>query len=183
VGGQGAIVAAISVGEIPETENHRLMIESTRFLNNELVIDALTNTQECLQEPQSCLGIAPSTRSAQKAVKTWLLMHFQDIAKNDFIEYNARPYAEFSLKALQNLADFARDDEVKLGARILLEYSAAKFAVDSNQGRRFVPFRRRLGDSFPIDPFDQQSNTNQVSSRLHSRRGPIRPHHRKDRAL
>jgi hypothetical protein len=34
---------------------------------------------------------------------------------------------------------------VRNGAQLLLEYSAAKFALGSNQGRRLVPFRRRLG--------------------------------------
>jgi hypothetical protein len=120
-------------GEIPESENHRLMIESTRFLNNQLIIEALGGP-----------GQASAISSAQDGAKSWLLNKFQSIAKNDFIEYNARPYQSLSLTALRNLADFATDDNVKLGARMLLEYSAAKFAVGSNQGRRLVPFRRRL---------------------------------------
>jgi hypothetical protein len=118
--------------QIPETENHRLMIESTRFLNNQLIIQALGPAN------------APGISSDQNDVKSWLLSKFQSVAQNDFIEYNARPYQQYSLTALRNLADFATDSDVRNGAQMLLEYSAAKFALGSNQGRRLVPFRRRL---------------------------------------
>jgi hypothetical protein len=125
-------VAGILAGRIPETENHRLMIESTRFLNNQLIIQALG------------AGNAPAIGSDQSDVKDWLLNKFHDVAENDFVEYNARPYQGYSLAALRNLADFSTDLDVRNGAQMLLEYSAAKFAVGSNQGRRLVPFRRRL---------------------------------------
>jgi hypothetical protein len=124
--------AAILSGQISETENHRLMIESTRYLNNQLIIQELG--------PDG----APSISSGQASLKTWLLNEFQTIAKNDFIEYNARPYQEYSLTALRNLSDFSTDADVRTGAQMLLEYSAAKYALGSNQGRRLVPFRRRL---------------------------------------
>jgi hypothetical protein len=121
-------VTAVLAGQYPETENHRLMIESTRFLNNQLIIQTLG--------PDN----SSNTINAQKDVKTWLLKKFKYVAQHDFIEYNARPYQDYSLTALQNLGDFATDPDVKNGARMLLEYSAAKFAVGSNQGRASFRF-------------------------------------------
>jgi hypothetical protein len=88
---------AVVAGQYPETENHRLMIESTRFLNNQLIIQALG--------PDN----SPNITRAQRDVKSWLLNKFKSVAQNDFIEYNARPYQDYSQSALQNLADFATD--------------------------------------------------------------------------
>ena len=143
-------VAAALLGQIPETENHRLMIESTRFLKNELLIAALH-------------GDAPNLRSGQAAVKAWLLDRFHTIATTEFIEYNARPYASFSIEALRNLADFAADPDVSTGAEMLLEYSAAKFAVGSSQGRRLPPFRRHFGvlDCLDGNPCPDETDPNQ----------------------
>jgi hypothetical protein len=124
----------VLVGDIPETENHLLMIESTRFLNNQVNIETLDSSQE-----QSFYLVG-----GQNDVKSWLLREFQDIAKNDFREYNSRPYQQYTIPALRNLADFSHDDDVRTAAQMLLEYSAAKFGLGSNQGRRLVPFRRRL---------------------------------------
>jgi hypothetical protein len=128
----GALGTAALFAQVPETENHRLMIESTRFLNNQIIMQDLG--------PGNASGIS----NDQGDVKNWLLKKFQSIAKNDFVEYNARPYQVYSLSALRNLADFSTDADVRNGAQMLLEYSAAKFALGSNQGRRLVPFRRRL---------------------------------------
>jgi hypothetical protein len=130
-------IAAILAGQIPETENHRLMIESTRFLNNQLTIQILQS--------------APNISGGQQDVKAWLLNKFQEIAKNDFNEYNARPYHGLALSALRNLADFSTDSDVRNGAQMLIEFSAAKFALGSNQGRRLVPFRRHSLDVDCID--------------------------------
>jgi hypothetical protein len=123
------------LAQLPETENHRLMIESSRFLKNQLVI----------QDLQARQGDASNLIGEQDDVKSWLPQDFQRIAKGDFTEYNARPYYRFAHEALRNLADFATDADVRTGAQMLIEYSAAKFAVGSNQGRRLAPFRRHFG--------------------------------------
>lgn len=70
------------------------------------------------------------------------------------IEYNSRPYNRLSTFAIQNLADFATDDTVRLGARLVLDYETAKFSVGSQQGRRFVPFRRKREDMAKRIDFD-----------------------------
>jgi hypothetical protein len=125
-------LAGIAYTQIPETENHRLMLESSRFLNNQFIINSLG--------PDN----ASNTISDQAAVKQFLLGKFQDLLKQDFIEYNAIPYQRYSLTSLLNLADFSEDADVRVAAKMVLEYSATKFAVASNQGRRLVPFRRLM---------------------------------------
>jgi len=127
---------------VPETENHRLMIESSRYLTNIQLVIALKG-----------LGYEDtSLLEAQNAdVERWLIARLAQIALRDFDEYNARPYTRYSLMAAMNLADFAPDPVRKL-AQIVLDRSAAKFAAGSNHGRRNPPFRRRTEyDSKPLN--------------------------------
>lgn len=132
---------------IPESENHRLMIESTRYLNNQLTRADLEGDSDRLE----------SLNDAQSDVHDWLLERMQDILANDFIEFNARPYQRDSLDALMNLYDFAEDAEISTAAQMVLEYAFAKFAVGSNQGRRLVPFRRHMSDvEDPIEKIDPE---------------------------
>ena len=121
---------------IPETENHRLNIETSKFL---------TNADSIARLKLENYGTG-DLEDEQKEVRDWLMRRLQDIAQNDFQEYNARPYTRYSLNAILNLCDFAGgagDPDLALAARIVLDLSAAKFAATSNRGRRIVPFRRR----------------------------------------
>jgi hypothetical protein len=125
---------------IPETENHRLMIESSRFLTNKAIIRDL----------QRMGGHDNLDRiiAYQQEIREFLLQDLQRITIHDFDEYNARPYTRLSLGAIQNLFDFtvdgAPDDDpqLQIAARIVLDLSAAKFAAGSNRGRRIAPYRR-----------------------------------------
>ena len=136
----GAALAFVGGGaaaflRIPETENHLLMIETSRYLNNQEIIRELGpggNNVDVFQDDQ-------------EEVKEWLLERLQGILKNDFQEYNARPYQRYSVTAILNLHDFADDNELRTAAQIVLEAAMAKFAVASSQGRRIVPFRRLVG--------------------------------------
>jgi hypothetical protein len=117
---------------IPETENHILNSQTSRYLTNQL------------------LGINNETNG----FNAWILRRLKVLLENDFTEYNARPYQQYSMMALQNLYDFAGDRRVKLAAQIVLDYESAKFAVSSSLLRRAVPFRRRedhLGDTNLMD--------------------------------
>ena len=135
IGALGAIIgAAVLFLRFPETENHRFMIKSSRYLNNQIIISDLDKSG----------GDASRFRGYQQQLKDLFLAQFQDILKNDFEEYNSRPYTEYSLNAVLNLAQFAQDEDVRLAARMSLDYVAAKFAAGSNQGRRLVSFRRRM---------------------------------------
>jgi hypothetical protein len=132
---------------VPETENHRLMIESSKYLVNADIIARLD---------QEGYDRVDEVREDQAKVRDWLLRRLQDIAAHDFREYNARPYTRYSLNAILNLYDFAAehgDPQLKTAAQIVLDLSAAKFAATSNRGRRVPPFRRRsehdgYGDDF-----------------------------------
>ena len=120
---------------IPETENHRLNIESSKFL---------TNADSIARLKLENYGTG-KLEDEQKEVRDWLMRRLQDIAQNDFQEYNARPYTRYSLNAILNLCDFAKGagaPDLALAAQIVLDLSAAKFAATSNRGRRIVPFRR-----------------------------------------
>jgi hypothetical protein len=126
--------AAITFGDIPESENHRLMIESSRYLNNQIIgreIDPQDSNAQYISDDQA-------------KVREWLLKKLQLIAKDDFVEYNARPYQRYSIAAIRNLADFSRDDAIVKAARNILDLTTAKMAMGSNQGRRLVPYRRLM---------------------------------------
>jgi hypothetical protein len=121
---------------VPESENHRLMIETSRYLTNAAIIAHLENRDYDHVE---------EIREDQDGVRDWLLQRLQDIAANDFQEYNSRPYTRYSLNAVLNLRDFAfvqGDARLSTAANIVLDLSAAKFAATSNRGRRVVSFRR-----------------------------------------
>jgi hypothetical protein len=121
---------------VPESENHRLMIETSKFLINAAMIAHL--------EAENYDRV-DDVRADQADVRDWLIERLQDIAKNDFQEYNARPYSRYSLNSVLNLHDFAAvhgDADLARAALIVLDLAEAKFAATSNRGRRVVPFRR-----------------------------------------
>lgn len=128
--------ADVFLPRIPETENHRLMIETSRYLTNADMIARL--------EAEGYDHV-DELRFEQFGVRVWLYMRLQDIAAHDFQEYNSRPYTRYSLNAVLNLHDFAAvtgDTKLATAAHIVLDLSEAKFAATSNRGRRIVPFRR-----------------------------------------
>src|SRR5215217_508811 len=106
--------------DIPETENHLLMTESSRYLVNQLLHDRSPG----------------DSRFNNSELSRWLLGYMQTIAKHDFLEFNSRPYARLSLHSLYNLHEFARHKEIRTAAEILLDYTMVKFALSSSRGRR-----------------------------------------------
>jgi hypothetical protein len=131
--GSIAVASAVVDPKIPETENHRLMIESSRYLKNQIIIDEQPNHPN--------IG---SLKDEQNEVKEWLMAYMSAIMRKDFSEYNARPYQRYSQIALLNLADFAEDAKIRAAARMVLEYTMAKFALGSRDGIRVLPYRRRI---------------------------------------
>jgi hypothetical protein len=118
---------------VPESENHRLMIESSRYLTNNEIINYLKAID---------YSNVDDLEDEQDEVRSWLLTRLNSIAMNDFVEYNSRPYTRYSLSALTNLFDFAPDDSVRTASWIVLDLSQAKFVAGSNRARRAPPFRR-----------------------------------------
>jgi hypothetical protein len=120
-------VDACGLITLPESENHRLLIETAHYLSNQKLHDLTGN---------------PIYDNVANGERDYLLNQLQSFAKYDFLEYNARPYQRYSMNALFDLYDFARDPQVRTGAQIVLDYTTTKFAVSSNQLRRAGPFRR-----------------------------------------
>jgi hypothetical protein len=115
-----------------ETENHVLMIETTRYLTNQLLYLEGWNRGEHLREYDN----------QDNGLADWLLRLFKTYLQHDFWEFNSRPYQRYTIATLQNIYDFAWDESVKLAARMVMDYISAKTAVSSNGLRRAVPFRR-----------------------------------------
>lgn len=119
---------ALNLSDIPETENHVLMIGTTRYLTNQLLYQRNQN---------------PSYDNRRNGCKDQILGRLRNFLRDDFAEYNAKNYQEETRHALLNLCSFAYDEEVRLGARMVLDYVSAHIATSSSDLRRLVPFRRR----------------------------------------
>lgn len=142
----GAAVVILFVDSIPETENHLLMINTSKYLKNQVIIGDVPTSDGTSRY-----------RKDQAAVKDWLLVKMQSILKGDLVEYNSRPYNRYTTMAIQNIVDFADDDDLRTGAQIVLDYLNAKFVVGSLQGRRFLPFRRKreaMAEYIDVDAHD-----------------------------
>lgn len=134
--GAGHLKSKWLMGVIPETENHILMTESARYLKNQLVLkygrDYSTHRLPATHYDNRLNGF-----------NDWFVNHLSQFLRDDFDEYNSRPYQAYSVRAIQNLYEFADDPRVKTSAQIVLDYLAVRFALQSLDLRRSVPFRRR----------------------------------------
>ncbi|GEM_PF-7092464 len=151
------IFGSVLWASIDETENHLLMQNTSRYLKNKLMMAELARAgnREAFDK----------ISDLNDDVREWLLKRMQRIAKEDFLEYNAKPYARLSHFALLNLIDYAcdvrwnydlaglqrgadapcddKDKAIVTAAAAVFDLSAAKAAVGSLEGRRLIPFRRR----------------------------------------
>jgi hypothetical protein len=122
--------------KIPETENHILNIETSRYLTNQLLF-SLTSDK-----------VYDNSTNGMDALMLDMLRNFLRV---DFREYNSRPYQGYVAAALQNLFSFtthtgdAPDSTlaVRTAAQMVLDYISAKITVSSNSARRAVPYRRK----------------------------------------
>ncbi|HEY2972452.1 MAG TPA: hypothetical protein VGJ48_08065 [Pyrinomonadaceae bacterium] len=138
---------------IGETENHILMIETARFLTNQLLL--LPNP---VAVPSVTPPYDPAFDNSVNGMRQWMLNHLQKYLQNDFWEFNSRIYSRFVALALQNLYEFSADPDVKKAAKIVLDYLSAKFAVTSNGSRRAGPFRRHNDNRDKSPLFDEFSD-------------------------
>jgi hypothetical protein len=136
------LIAGAIAGGIEETENHLFMQNSAKYLKNEMLME------EC-----DALGDSDCTEDYQDyndELRGWFVKRVHGVARNDFAEFNAKPYGRLSFIALLNARDFAcsahgcAPEEVRLGTGIdaIFDLTATKMALGSNQGRRMAPFRR-----------------------------------------
>ena len=120
--------------DIGETENHILMMLTTRYLTNQLLYQRshdvkYDNRRNGFDGAPTCFDL--------------VLTLLQHMLGGDFSEYNAKNYQEETRWALLNLCSYAYDKEVRLAARMVLDYVSAHVAVSSIDLKRMVPFRRR----------------------------------------
>lgn len=127
---------------IGESENHELMIHTARYLTNQLLFQrdgdpAHDNRRNGIDIDAGLQHVAiPSCMEL-------VLYLLRNILLDDFSEYNAKSYQEETRYALLDLCSYAYDHEVRLAARLALDYISAHYAVSSNDLRRMVPFRRK----------------------------------------
>ena len=139
-----AVIVTVLLINISETENHLLGINTSKYLNNQLIIEELGDN----------LGQTAPYIHDQIEIKKWLLKRMQGFLQQDFIEYNAHPYQRHAIESIRNILDYAGDpgrptivdDDLRNAAQLVLDYTAAKFALGSTQGRRMVPYRRHRSD-------------------------------------
>jgi hypothetical protein len=128
-----------------ETENHLWQIESSRYLTNQLLFNASTAEGDIYAGYHTARydNAANGMNDGGVTMKTVILTMLQHVLQNDFREYNSNPYQTYTVPSILNLADDATDADVATGARAVLDYLSAKFAVSDNLLRRSVPYRRR----------------------------------------
>lgn len=125
----------ISVGgciTVTDTENHILQIEISRYLTNQLLFAEAKK----LGQPTDAYD------NSKNGFNEWMLNHLNVFLKNDFSEFNSRPYEGYAWMSINNLYDYAENPQVKLTAQMTLDYLSAKFAIGSNGMRRMQPYRR-----------------------------------------
>ena len=128
-----------------ETENHILMILTARYLTNQLLYQR--NPQEQYDNRRNgTIHVGDQPFKIGLNLTELLLARLKDILIDDFSEYNAKSYQHETRTALLNLCSFAYNHEVRLAARMVLDYISARIATSSNDLRRLVPFRRKSVD-------------------------------------
>ena len=124
---------------IPETENHVLMINTWAYLANQWVRDNPRNdsylTNFNASNPAAFINTGTNLEQALLSIVSRFL-------KNGAFEENAHPYQGYTLRALMQLAGFAESPALKTGAQNALDYLSALVALQSFQGKRYVPMRR-----------------------------------------
>ncbi len=125
-----------------ETENHVFMIESTRYLMNQLIMENKRGLPEITQLRDSLTQIGVELDNKKGPVRSLLLKQMYQILTRGFFEFNAKVYQRFTLHALNNLYSFARDEAISTGAQNVMDYAAIKFALQSHKAIRMGPYRR-----------------------------------------
>jgi hypothetical protein len=118
--------------EVDDTENHVMMTETARYLTNQI-----------LRNRGSPYSTDARYDNVLNGNKVWMLEHLASFMRSSFYEYNSKPYQGATIVALNLLHTFAHDEEVVLAAEMLLDMITAWMSVQSDQLRRFVPFRRQ----------------------------------------
>ena len=132
----------INIGGVTgsETENHILQIVTGQYLTNQLMFAETHDSRY--------------NNAAKGGMNAFVADFMHSLLTRDFLEYNARPYQDYAITAIQNLYSFALDAQdapangisshsVKLAAEMVLDYISAKVAISNDDGRRSAPYRRK----------------------------------------
>jgi hypothetical protein len=131
-------------GNVPETENHQLMTQAAKYLTNQLYYQE--SVAEGRPDHDNFDNNRNGNRDGNPPMVNVILGMLNSYLRTDFVEYNARPYQDYTMTALMNLESYSYDDRVRLAARMVLDYISAKVAVSSQDLRRSPPYRRRNED-------------------------------------
>ncbi|EMI16114.1 putative secreted protein, partial [Rhodopirellula maiorica SM1] len=127
-GGEPLLTVPRTAGLVPDTENHLLMTEGSRYLKNRWMM--LHGSQLAKHDNLS------------NGLEQWLLDLIEEIRSAGPYEFNSIPYEGYTLTALLNLEAFG-SPSVQSAARGLLDQLNWNYAVGSLRFRRFPPFRRQ----------------------------------------
>jgi hypothetical protein len=131
-GSRPTLKAPHTLGLLRETENHILMKEISRYLQNQWLFEKY--------------GLEKNDNS-KNGMQDFLISHLQNMLKTGFFEFNANPYISYTFEALHVLHSCANNN-------MILELSAAvisaehwQYALGSYQLKKYSPFRRRMSRS------------------------------------
>ena len=127
-GGEPRLSVPNTFGLVPDTENHVLMTEGSRYLKNRWV--RLHGSKN------------PTYDNVANGLESWLLEHVNGLSKTGLYEFNSVPYEGYTITALLNLEAFA-SQQIRESARKLLDRLNWEYAVGSLGLRQFAPFRRQ----------------------------------------
>jgi len=128
-GGEPETKVPNTFGRIFDTENHVLMIESTRFLKNQWLYHNVEAD--------------PTYNNQRNGLEEWLVGYLNHIRVNGFYEFNSVPYQGYALHPLLNLEAFAKGP-VRDFARAILDDLSWRYALGSCNLRQVAPFRRQF---------------------------------------
>lgn len=132
-GGTPSLTVPGTGGLIPETENHILMTETSRYLKNQwLHLYGAAGEQA-----------DPTYNNATNGLETWFSGYLDGINTNDFAEYNSMPYQEYTLQALLTLQAYAASSTIANKARYLVDQVALQYALGGLHLERCAPYNRR----------------------------------------
>jgi hypothetical protein len=129
-GGEPRLTAPGSFGLVPETENHILMTEGSRYLKNQWLREKEGRTVNTFN-------------NLENGLEDWLLGYLNTILEFDWNEFNSIPYEGYAIQGMLNLAAFASSEAVRSRAREILDDLAWRYAVGSLGFRRYPPFNRQ----------------------------------------
>jgi hypothetical protein len=141
-------------GHMPETENHVLMIESSRYLTNQFIYENPRGDHRYYEQFPTVTNenVNPGSR-----VEDILLQAMGRIVWGDFFEFNARTYQGLAAHALLNLYDHAHSERVRAAAKNALDFATTKYAFGSFEGKRWSPMRRNHGYANTLNMHEQDS--------------------------